>query len=387
MSDSKWYPEAFPASFNLAGNTKFGPSSPGDLFTFATKEGEIQRSIASKAVFSPSAALEKNQHILAGIIMTLDQVARGRATGSMNLMETMKANLSRFIPSYSQPFELLQSPDTLDQIEGGVLIARHFGVDWIDPVRGWDFTRDEFDRAKWAYPARSIELELAVKRLQSQVLETTQASEKIRLTADSLGKSDVRIDLKLAEYDQTWVDLLATGESRLKALEETYRVGKEYGEAVKYWRNKRWVHTGTKYAALLVLAALLVKPILMFVSVAPDLQPFLDGLATKNDHTLVPLAVILSFVAFCYVSAVRFLTRFYADHHADGEDAHLRETLIKTYLAMRKDDQQPLSESERLLALHALFRGSSRAPTADDTPPVNTLEALINTLKPAGGKS
>jgi hypothetical protein len=177
-------------------------------------------------------------------------------------------------------------------------------------------------------------------------------------------------------------DQTTKAEARLQSLEQKYRIGKEYGEAVKYWQHKRWWHTGTKYGAMAVLASLLYVPIQIFLNQLPNLQKFLDGLATTNDRTLVPLAVILSFMAFCYVSAVRFMTRFYSEHHADGEDAHLRETLIKTYLAMRKDDEHKLNEGERLLALHALFRGSARAPTADDTPPVNTLEALVTALKP-----
>ena len=76
------------------------------------------------------------------------------------------------------------------------------------------------------------------------------------------------------------------------------------------------------------------------------------------------------------------IQRLHREESRLKDDAQQRATLIQTYVALTHEDSVNIQPGERLLALHALFRGSAHSDSPDDTPPINALEALLQTLKP-----
>lgn len=113
-------------------------------------------------------------------------------------------------------------------------------------------------------------------------------------------------------------------------------------------------------------------PHLFEVAAQKDVSPIL---------TLVPVAVL----AFAGIWVLKMLSRLLSENLQMMRDARERETMVKTFLALMRDDKNGKSlvnDNDRILILHSLFRPSSIAAT-DDAPPVHWFDILTNKT---GGK-
>jgi hypothetical protein len=82
--------------------------------------------------------------------------------------------------------------------------------------------------------------------------------------------------------------------------------------------------------------------------------------------------------AFAAIWVLRILGRQLAESLAMMKDASERVTLVKTFLALMRDEtagNPVVRDEDRALILQALFR-QSRITAVDDSPPINAFEAI-----------
>jgi hypothetical protein len=95
---------------------------------------------------------------------------------------------------------------------------------------------------------------------------------------------------------------------------------------------------------------------------------------------LVLLPVLVP--AFAGVWVLRILGRLLSENLAIAQDASERETMVKTFLSLMRDEttgKSVVTDEDRRIILNALFRQSAVTAT-DDTPPIHWLQAFK--LKP-----
>ena len=116
-------------------------------------------------------------------------------------------------------------------------------------------------------------------------------------------------------------------------------------------------------------------------------MPRLFELASQKDVspilTLVPVAVL----AFAGIWVLKMLSRLLSENLQMMRDARERETMVKTFLALKRDDKDGKSivnDNDRILILHSLFRPSS-VSAIDDAPPVHWFDILTNKVSGKGG--
>jgi hypothetical protein len=175
---------------------------------------------------------------------------------------------------------------------------------------------------------------------------------------------------RLERIDAEWAGKLEVYNNKLALLAPT-----------TYWTTKSVEHKNAAQifggAFLFVLAAALVA----FVWY----QPHLDVLtATSAEKSIVAtMAPIVAF-GFAVIWILRILGRQLAKHLQLRDDAKERETMVMTFLAMMNEKETTgVSEKDRILILHALFRpASGSAP--DDAPPAHWFDLLTSRLGKPG---
>lgn len=186
------------------------------------------------------------------------------------------------------------------------------------------------------------------------------------LDADGIGAELINEAVEAGQPDTAYIIyLLWTDKGAPSALRHQNLDIVRLLKAAALWRDK-----GGFGAGLIGLAAFLYW----------NFYSLIDHVSTKSANTTA--IVLLALPALLYLTLVRVAHKSYRDEVRHEVDAEQRATLAKTYLALVKDDDGKIEPGERLLALHALFRGSSMSDSPDDTPPVNSLEAILQSLKP-----
>jgi hypothetical protein len=99
----------------------------------------------------------------------------------------------------------------------------------------------------------------------------------------------------------------------------------------------------------------------------------------KADTALL-IAMITTY-ALTTISVFRFMTRLFRDERRLADDSVQRKTMMESYLSMLTHKSSPIGPEERILVLHALFRGAALADSSDDVPVVNIADALLNAVK------
>ena len=216
---------------------------------------------------------------------------------------------------------------------------------------------------------------------------------EITASLDNLyGSSKDRLDALEVERQEALRDLYAQHEEKLTALyqekaESLAKIEKTYTEHMKlkapadYWIDKARAHKKTSVLWLKVLLSLLTLGLLsLSLSYVLYLYDWIDHFSKQSAGAAV--AVLLGLPALLFLTLVRVAHKSFRDEVRHAVDAEQRSTLVQTYLALFEGNDGGVQAGERLLALHALFRGSAQADGPDDTPPINTLEAVIQGLKP-----
>lgn len=151
----------------------------------------------------------------------------------------------------------------------------------------------------------------------------------------------------------------------------------------QYWSGRATAHQklavwfaiafGSALALFIGLFACLAMPQMFTAAGNKEISPIL---------TLVPIAIPV----FAGVWVLKILSRLLSENLQMMRDARERETMVKTFLALMRDDKNGKSivnDNDRILILHSLFRPSS-VTVIDDAPPVHWFDILSNKV---GSKS
>lgn len=173
------------------------------------------------------------------------------------------------------------------------------------------------------------------------------------------------------------------GRWRKELSEEWSKLKKVYDEQLalqaptQYWSQRAKTHRSTAIGFAIVFGLVLTGGVAAFVCWAmPGLQ---NAAGNKDASVLLTLAPLLVPV-FASIWVLKILSRLLSENLQLMRDARERETMVKTFLALMRDDQSGkalVQDNDRILILHALFRPSSLS-AVDDAPPVHWFDILTN---------
>ncbi len=93
--------------------------------------------------------------------------------------------------------------------------------------------------------------------------------------------------------------------------------------------------------------------------------------------------VLVTLPGLAFFWFLRLISRIFVTNLHNMADAGLRATMVSTFLALMKDETNPVSPDERLLVLQALFRPAGES--GDDAAPTNLMEKIISGRHPSSG--
>lgn len=220
--------------------------------------------------------------------------------------------------------------------------------------------------------ARQAEITTALESLHAQSRERLGSLEAERQEA---------LDALYAHQKERLSDLYREKFESLSQIEEAYTEHMRMKAPADYWMAKANSHKNASLFWLKALLSLIGFGLLtLSISYIIYLYDWIEHFSKPNAGAAV--AVLLGLPALLFLTLVRVAHKSYRDEVRHAVDAEQRTTLVQTYLALTADNDAGVQSGERLLALHALFRGSAQSDGPDDTPPVNTLEAIIQSLRP-----
>jgi hypothetical protein len=132
------------------------------------------------------------------------------------------------------------------------------------------------------------------------------------------------------------------------------------------------------------LGVITVVAVIVFFSLGVPLIDELpkDASAASGLLKMLPLLV----PGFLIIWAMRIFSRLLSESISMMRDARERETMVKTFLAMLREQttgQPGLTQDDRILILHSLFRPSN-ITASDDSPPVHWFDLLTKRLGQPG---
>lgn len=147
-----------------------------------------------------------------------------------------------------------------------------------------------------------------------------------------------------------------------------------------YWTDRAKSH---RNQSICFGAAFSVALIAFFLVFAGSGLSYLQGVPENKSAVLAVLPILIPVFAGIWV--LRILGRLLSENLLLMRDARERETLVKTFLALMKDEstgKSVVKDEDRILILHSLFRPAS-INAADDAPPVHWFDILASKV---GGK-
>lgn len=141
-----------------------------------------------------------------------------------------------------------------------------------------------------------------------------------------------------------------------------------------YWRSRaNWSMVQASIYALVFTGAVATALVYFFA----DAVPYLHDMA-KPGVSIVTASLPVLVPTFAIVWVLRIIGRLLSESLQLIRDGRERETMVKTFLALMNDETRGkalVTDDDRLLILHALFRPSSISAT-DDSPPVHWFDIL-----------
>lgn len=179
------------------------------------------------------------------------------------------------------------------------------------------------------------------------------------------------------DRESQWNNLKEEMESEWEALKKVYDEQLALLAPTQYWGDRATAHRNVAIAFAVAFGFVLTTSIGLFAWLA---MPHMFTVAGNKEIspllTLVPIAI----PAFAGVWVLKMLSRLLSENLQMMRDARERETMVKTFLALMRDDKSGKSivnDNDRILILHSLFRPSS-ITAVDDAPPVHWFDILTN---------
>jgi ribosomal protein S20 len=173
------------------------------------------------------------------------------------------------------------------------------------------------------------------------------------------------------------------GRWKTELSEEWVKLKKVYDEQLalqaptQYWSQRAKTHRSIAIGFAIAFGLALTGGVAAFVCWA--MPGLLNAAGNKDASVLLTLAPLLVPV-FASIWVLKILSRLLSENLQLMRDARERETMVKTFLALMRDDQSGkalVQDNDRILILHALFRPSSLS-AVDDAPPVHWFDILTN---------
>ena len=202
-----------------------------------------------------------------------------------------------------------------------------------------------------------------------------QASDITQQKAEEAAGRQARIDeweQRKLDLAKEWDDLKRVYDEKLALLAPT-----------QYWSDRASSHRKVATGFAVAFGAVLIGTVGLFAWLA---MPHLFAVAGNKEVspilTLIPVAI----PAFAGVWVLKILSRLLSENLQMMRDAKERETMVKTFLALMRDDtagKTLVKDDDRILILHSLFRPSS-VSAVDDAPPVHWFDILTNKVSSKG---
>lgn len=206
-------------------------------------------------------------------------------------------------------------------------------------------------------------------------------------------------DLKI-QFDADW-----------DALKKAFREDMKLKASRQYWEEKRVRHKkfaigwGSAFASITAVAILLllafgidwlVPNASLLSNKVESVQmtspqgdsfvvsvPIAENSSKSQDiaSTTLPRLLVVIIPGFIFIWLLRIIGRQLATHLALMEDATERSTMLLTFLSLLsgEDHGASLSEQDRILILHSLFRPSG-SQSHDDAPPAHWFDLLVDRM-------
>ncbi|MFY3081719.1 DUF6161 domain-containing protein [Achromobacter xylosoxidans] len=165
--------------------------------------------------------------------------------------------------------------------------------------------------------------------------------------------------------------------SEWKTLKKVYDEQLALLAPTQYWGDRATTHRKVAIAFAVAFGLVLAVSIGLFGWLA---MPHMFSVAGNKEISLILTLVPIAIPAFAGVWVLKMLSRLLSENLQMMRDARERETMVKTFLALMRDDKNGKSivnDNDRILILHSLFRPSS-VTAVDDAPPVHWFDILTN---------
>lgn len=175
---------------------------------------------------------------------------------------------------------------------------------------------------------------------------------------------------RTGEWTGTLTSVTEQWTNALKAYDEKMALA----APTTYWRKRAITSMRTAIAFGISFAALIAFALYQFQTHA------IPYLATVTKPGVPILSAVLPVIipSFAAVWILRIVGRLLSENIQLMQDAKERETMVMTFLALMHDEVRGttlVTDDDRLLILHSLFRPSALSAT-DDSPPVNWFDIL-----------
>jgi hypothetical protein len=191
--------------------------------------------------------------------------------------------------------------------------------------------------------------------------ETALAGEMATEHTDRVARHEGEWKKVVEKCDTDWNELKALYDEKLALLAPT-----------DYWASQATQYKVQGIVYAIAFSAVLVAAIVLFA-----IFGITELKETQAPSVLVDILPVIV-PAFAAIWVLRILGRQLAESLAMMKDASERVTLVKTFLALMRDEtagNPVVRDEDRALILQALFR-QSRITAVDDSPPINAFEAI-----------
>lgn len=227
---------------------------------------------------------------------------------------------------------------------------------------------DENDRHEVERVKNSLDAAVADARIKSEEINSLHKKIDNDYSVSKRKRAD-EWDGEMGRIKDEWVQLKSVYDTELGLRAPTTY----WTDRAKSHRNQS-IYFGTAFSVALIA---------FFLVFAGSGLSYLQGVPENKSAVLAVLPILIPVFAGIWV--LRILGRLLSENLLLMRDARERETLVKTFLALMKDEstgKSVVKDEDRILILHSLFRPAS-INAADDAPPVHWFDILANKV---GGK-
>lgn len=205
-------------------------------------------------------------------------------------------------------------------------------------------------------------LESDISTLRSLLDESDQnIKDNLRKHKEAIQVRETLWEGLIEKCDTDWTELKRVYDEKLALLAPT-----------EYWRTRATNHRRKAIGFAVAFVAALTAALWLFISFG------ISHLAMPDTQSTFLAVLPVLVPAFAGVWVLRILGRMLSENLAISQDAEERETMVKTFLALMRDEttgKSVVTDEDRRIILHALFRASTVTAT-DDSPPINLAEVV-----------